>query len=108
VKADWKADPDKLLTEFKGWVAKEKISTAAELDKGLADKDVHDFSLLEIQAEVMNTVGGQEARHRTLAAADKQLQEALKLFPKAGELLAQRRNQPLPKVEAKDQGKGRG
>jgi len=108
IKADWKPDPDKLLAEFKGWVTKEKISTPEEMDKGLADKDVRAFSLLEISAEAMNTVGGQEARHRTLAAADKQLQEALKLFPKAGELLAQRRGQTLPKVETKDQGKGRG
>jgi len=108
VTAAWKADPNKLLGEFKDWVVKEKISTVPEIEKGLAEPGVRDFSLLEIQAEVMNTVGGQEARHRTLAAADRQLQEALKLFPKAGELLAQRRNQSLPKVEVKEQGKGKG
>jgi hypothetical protein len=108
VKADWRADPAKMIEDFKRWVVQQKISTAEEIDKGLADKDVRDFSLLEIRAEIMNTIGGQEARHRTLAAADRQLQEALKLFPKAGELLAQRRTQAFPKVEVKDAPKGKG
>jgi carboxyl-terminal processing protease len=108
VKADWRADANKMLEDFKRWVIQEKISTADEMDKGLADAGVREFSLLEIRAEVMNTIGGQEARHRTLAAADRQLQEALKLFPKAGELLAQRRTQAFPKVEAKEAPKGKG
>lgn len=108
VTADWRADPAKMIEEFKRWVVREKISTSDEIDKGLADKDVRDFSLLEIRAEIMNTIGGQEARHRTLASADHQLQEALKLFPKAGELLAQRRSQAFPKVEVKEAPKTKG
>ncbi len=61
--------------------------------------------MLQIRAEVMNTVGGQEARHRILAEGDSQLQEALKLFGQAAEMLAQRR-ELAPKVERGTQTKG--
>jgi carboxyl-terminal processing protease len=105
--SDWKPDAAKLLDEFKSWSVKEKVATADDMAKGMQDKATQDFSLLEIRAEVLNAIQGQEARHRTLAAADQQLQEALKLFPKANDLLAQRRAQ-LPKIETKEAPKGKG
>ncbi|HEY7216458.1 MAG TPA: hypothetical protein VIC28_17685, partial [Thermoanaerobaculia bacterium] len=55
-------------------------------------------SLLQIRAELMNTVAGQEARHRVLSQGDEQLQKALSLFDRAANMYAQRRELG-PKVE---------
>ena len=88
------------------WLIKEKIATQDEVDKNLAKQDVRDYSILQIRAELINAIGGQEARHRVLAEGDVQLQEALKLFDRAADMLAQRREQGAPKVERGTQTKG--
>ncbi len=87
---DWQPGPA-VLAEFRDWVAKEKIATAAELDKAYAEPGSTDFSLLQIRAEVLNSGFGQEARHRVIAQGDKQIAAAMGLFDRAGELLAQRK-----------------
>jgi carboxyl-terminal processing protease len=87
---DWKPGAA-VLEEFRAWVEKEKIATAAELDRAYAEPGSTDFSLLQIRAEVLNSAFGQEARHRVIAQGDKQIAAALGLFERAGELLAQRK-----------------
>lgn len=88
--ADWKPDPQALVDEFRNWLLSEKVATAEELE-AFQKESVREYSLLQIRAELMNSVGGQEARHRVLAQGDPQIQKALSLFPKAAEMLAQRR-----------------
>lgn len=105
VTRDWKPDANKVLDELGKWLVKEKLATQEEVDKNLPDPSVRDASMLQIRAELMNTVGGQEARHRVLSEGDVQLQEALKLFGKAAEMMAQRR-ELTPKIERGTQTKG--
>jgi carboxyl-terminal processing protease len=105
VTANWKPDQDKVVNEFGQWLVKEKLATQDEIQKNLTQKDVRDYSLLQIRAELMNAVGGQEARHRTLSEGDIQLQQALKLFDRASTMLSQRREM-APKIERGTQTKG--
>jgi hypothetical protein len=105
VTKDWKPDQAKILDEFGRWLIKEKLATQDELDKNLTQKDVRDYSLLQIRAELMNAAAGQEARHRVLSEGDKQLQQALGLFDRAANMYAQRRELG-PKVERGTQTKG--
>jgi carboxyl-terminal processing protease len=91
ITADWKPDQAKIIEELRGWLVKEKFATAEQVAEGLASQASRDGSMLQIRAELMNTVAGQEARHRTLSEGDKQLQEALGMFNQAATLLAQRR-----------------
>ena len=67
------------------------MATAKEVEEAFAAARLGDYSLLQIRAEVLNTVFGQEARHRAVAQGDKQIAAAMGLFDRAGELLAQRR-----------------
>jgi carboxyl-terminal processing protease len=90
VTADWKPEPEALIDEFRNWLLSEKIATAEELE-AFQKESVREYSFLQIHAELMNSVGGQEARHRVLAQGDPQIQKALSLFPRAAEMLAQRR-----------------
>jgi hypothetical protein len=106
VTASWKPDPDKLLTEFGQWLIKEKVATREEVEKNLANQELRDGSVLQIRAELMNAAAGQEARHRVLSEGDIQLQQALKLFDRAANMLAQRREKGAPKVEQGTQTKG--
>ncbi|HEX5760187.1 MAG TPA: S41 family peptidase [Thermoanaerobaculia bacterium] len=87
---DWRPGPA-VLEEFKRWLVSEEMATAKEVEEGFAPPNRADYSLLQIRAEVLNSGFGQEARHRVIAQGDKQIAEALKLFDRAGELLAQRR-----------------
>lgn len=105
VTKDWNPDAGKVVDEFSRWLVKEKLASQEEVDKNLTQQDVRDDSLLQIRAELMNTVAGQEARHRVLSQGDKQLQEALRLFERAASMLAQRRELG-PKVERGTQTKG--
>jgi carboxyl-terminal processing protease len=105
VTKNWQPDQAKVLDEFGKWLVKEKLATQDEVDKNLTEKDIRDYSMLQIRAELMNTVGGQEARHRVLSEGDVQLQEALKLFGRASEMMAQRR-ELAPKIERGTQTKG--
>jgi carboxyl-terminal processing protease len=88
--ADWKPGDD-VLQQFRAWASKESLATAQDLDEAFKQKDVRDYALLEIRAEVMNSAFGQEARHRVLASGDKQIATALNQFGRAAEMLAQRR-----------------
>lgn len=87
---DWKPGPE-VLTDFRKWVAEQSISTSQELEKEFADARLRDQVLLQIRAEVLNSVAGQEARHRALAQADKQIQTALSQFDRAAALQAERK-----------------
>jgi carboxyl-terminal processing protease len=109
IKADWKPGPE-LVQEFRDWVVKEKIATAQEIDEALANDKVRDYSQLQVRAEVLNNLFGQEARHRALAEGDKQLQQALNLFDRAATMLAQRQELalPNPRIQRSDESpKGR-
>ena len=89
-----------MLDEFRNWLNKEKIATDQEVDEAFAKPDVQDYSAMQIRAEVMNGLFGQEARHRVLAEGDKQIQSALGLFEKAADLFAKRESLAAnPKVE---------
>jgi carboxyl-terminal processing protease len=105
VKADWKPDADKLLAEFSQWLIKEKLATPEEVQKNLTQKEIRDGSVLQIRAEIANNTSGQEARHRVLSEGDVQLQQALKLFDRAANMLAQRK-ELTPKVQQGTQTKG--
>ena len=105
VTKDWDPDRAKVTDEFGRWLVKEKLATQDEVDKNLSQEDVRRDSLLQIRAELMNTVAGQEARHRVLAQGDEQLQEALRLFGRAADMYAQRREMG-PKVERGSPTKG--
>ena len=84
----WRPGPE-LEQELREWVVAEKIATAEEAAE--ASDELRAFSLLQVRAEVLNVVFGQEARHRALSEGDEQLQAALKLFDQAAKMLAQRR-----------------
>jgi len=88
---DW-APPAGLLDEFAAWLVEEDLSTADEVAEQLKSPEAREFSLRQIHAEIANAAFGQQERHRVLAGSDRQIQEALKLFPKATTLLAQRRD----------------
>ncbi|HVT60776.1 MAG TPA: S41 family peptidase [Thermoanaerobaculia bacterium] len=87
---DWKPSPD-VLNEFRSWLAQEKIASPEEVKDALAKPETRDYALLEIRAEVLGIPFGQEAKHRVLAGADKQIETALGQFDKAAALLNQRR-----------------
>jgi carboxyl-terminal processing protease len=106
VTRDWKPDADKVVNEFRDWLVKEKIATPEQVAEAMAKQEVRDGSLLQIRAELLNSVAGQEARHRVISEGDKQLQSALGLFDQASQLLAQRRELG-PKVNREASPKGR-
>lgn len=83
--------PAEMLDDFERWLVEdEKLASAAEVEEGLAEESAREFVLRQIHAEIFNAAFGQEARHRVLTAGDTQVQTALGLFDRAGELLAQR------------------
>src|SRR5436305_1939728 len=105
VKADWKPDANKVIAELSQWLIKEKLATQEEMDKNLTKQEVRDSVILQIRAEIANSTSGQEARHRVLSEGDIQLQQALKLFDRAANMYAQRREKG-PKIEQGSQTKG--
>ena len=88
---DW-TPPAGLVDEFGKWLVAEDLATAEKVGEQLNDAEAREFSLHQIHAEIANAAWGQQERHRALAQSDRQIQEALKLFPKAATLLAQRRD----------------
>jgi carboxyl-terminal processing protease len=109
IKADWRPGLE-LVQEFRDWVVKEKIATAQEIDEALQKDEIRDYSQLQIRAEVMNSLFGQEARHRVLTEGDKQLQAALNLFGRAATMLSQRQElgAPNPRIQRSEESpKGR-
>jgi carboxyl-terminal processing protease len=93
--ADWRPGPE-LVQELRDWVVKEKIATAQEIDEALQKEEIRDYSQLQVRAEIMNSLFGQEARHRVLSEGDTQLQSALNLFGRAATMLAQRQELGVP------------
>lgn len=96
---DWKPEAA-VLDEFKRWLVAEKLATDAEITAGFGQKDVPADSLLQVQAAVLNSAFGEEARHRVMASGDRQIQAALGLFGRARELRAQRRSRPVASAAA--------
>ena len=105
---EWRPGAE-LVQEFRDWVVKEKIATAQEIDEALQKDEIRDYSHLQIRAEVMNSLFGQEARHRVLSEGDKQLQAALNLFGRAATMLAQRQELGVanPRIQRDVSPKGR-
>jgi len=92
-----------VLDEFRTWLNKEKIATNQEVDEAFAKPEVRDDSAMQIRAEVLNGLFGQEARHRVLSEGDKQIQAAMGLFEKAADLFAKRESLAAnPKIERAD------
>ncbi|HSK78176.1 MAG TPA: S41 family peptidase [Thermoanaerobaculia bacterium] len=106
ITANWKPDQAKIIEELREWLVKEKFATAEQVAEGLAQQEARDGSMLQIRAELLTTVAGQEARHRTLSEGDTQLQQALGLFDQAATLLAQRREM-RPTVDREVSPKGK-
>ena len=86
----WRPEPA-LLDEFARWVAERDIDDAEGVAKGLAEEADRALALRQIRAEALASRFGVEASHQVLAEGDAQIQRALELFPRAAELLAQRR-----------------
>ncbi|HSN88186.1 MAG TPA: S41 family peptidase [Thermoanaerobaculia bacterium] len=106
ITADWKPDQAKIIEELREWLVKEKFATAEQVAEGLTQQEARDGSMLQIRAELLTTVAGQEARHRTLSEGDTQLQQALGLFDQAATMLAQRREM-RPTVDREVSPKGK-
>jgi carboxyl-terminal processing protease len=88
---DWTPGPE-LLQEFRDWLVHESIASPEEIKDALLTQATRDYAVVEIRAEMLNIAFGQEARHRVLAKADKQLGAALGEFDHAAALLSQRRD----------------
>jgi carboxyl-terminal processing protease len=100
---DWQAN-DEVLAEFRSWLEREREKAAAEaasepngevreepLDEAFTDPAAREYSRRRITAEVMNAAYGQQAWHQAMSRGDRQIQEATKLFDRAAEMLAERR-----------------
>jgi carboxyl-terminal processing protease len=95
---DWRPAPE-LVDEFAKWLVEQKIDTAEAVAAGLADEAHRAYALRQIRADALSSKFGIEASHQALAEGDLQIQEALRLFDRAAELLAQRAARPdLPRV----------
>lgn len=86
---DWRPEPV-LVEEFERWLVEEKVDSAEDAAKGLADEAVRASVLRQVRADVMSTAFGLEASHAVLAEGDTQLQSALRQFDSAAELLTRR------------------
>jgi carboxyl-terminal processing protease len=86
----WRPEPG-LVDEFARWLVERKVDTEADVGKGLEGEADRAFALRQIRAEALASRYGVQASHQVLAEGDAQIQAALGLFPKAAELLAQRR-----------------
>jgi carboxyl-terminal processing protease len=87
---DWQPGPE-VLDDFRAFVTREKIATPQEIQEGFAKPDIRDYAFLQLRAEIISSAFGQEARSRVLTAADRQVKAAMGLFPRAAQMLAQRR-----------------
>ncbi len=87
---NWEPNDD-VLAEFRDWLVSQKLESADEAAKVLADPDQSRYVKLQIRADVLGTRYGIQASHEVLARGDNQIQAALSLFPRAAALLAQRR-----------------
>jgi carboxyl-terminal processing protease len=88
---DWRPGPE-VLQEFERWVASDgMVDSTSELDAALEDATTRTQVLARIRAEALNATLGNDARYRAIAEHDHQIQEALRMFGKATELLAMRK-----------------
>jgi carboxyl-terminal processing protease len=87
---EWRPD-DRILAEFRDWLAVEKLETPEQADAMLAEPSNREFTLRQIRAEALGSRFGIEAAHQVLTEGDEQIQAALGLFPRAAALLSQRR-----------------
>ncbi len=102
---DWTPPPG-LLDEFEKWLVNQKIDSAEDVASGLTAAGDVDSALRQIRAEVLASKFGIEASHQVLSAGDAQIQAALSLFPRAAELLAERKAKgDAPQVAAADPAK---
>jgi carboxyl-terminal processing protease len=102
---DWRPEPA-ILDEFSRWLVAKGIDTAEDVAAGLADEAVRAHALRQIRAEALASKYGIEAAHQVLAEGDAQIQSALSMFPRAAELLAERRARgDLPRVAAAQPGR---
>ncbi|RMH22027.1 MAG: S41 family peptidase [Acidobacteria bacterium] len=98
----WQPPPD-LLQQFFDFLQANGVASAEEIAEGLADAESRALVQRQIVADVMNAEVGPEASHRVMAAGDVQIQQALALFDRAAQLLAERRalgSDVPPDVEA--------
>ena len=93
-----------MLAEFERWVAREgMVDDVAELDAALKDEKTRAQVLARIRAETLNATLGNDARYRALAEEDHQIQEALRQFPRAAEILALRKGERVdPRVAERE------
>ncbi len=95
----WRPEPE-MLDEFERWLIEEELATAEEVSEHLGEAESHRYLETMIRSEVLHSEFGRADQHRAIAEADKMIQEALRLFDRAGELRAQReRLDHTPKVE---------
>ena len=87
---EWRPD-EPVLGEFRDWLIAEELSTPEEVAEGFAVEGAGGDALMRIRSEVFNALWGQDASHRVRAEGDAQIQRALELFDRAGDLLARRR-----------------
>jgi carboxyl-terminal processing protease len=86
---DWKPGDD-VLDEFAAWAASEELGSAEELAEAFESADARKQALVQIQAEVFNSVFGLTEGHRVIAFNDVQVEKAMSLFEEAAELLETR------------------
>ncbi len=85
----WHPD-EALLAEFRQWLLNEKIADEDFLEKMFADPQALEVAKRQIHSDIFNSAFGTEAAHQVLTAGDAQIQDALKLFDQAAQLLAVR------------------
>ncbi len=85
----WKPDAA-VMADFGTWLEKKKLATDKEVSKAYGASDTKGYIERQIEAEIANAEFGSEARFKILADGDSQIEAALKLFPQASHLLAER------------------
>ena len=66
------------------------VDDPADIEKGMQDAKVRSALVERIRAEAMNATLGNDVRYRVVAQDDHQIQEGLRLFDRATQLLARR------------------
>ena len=69
------------------------VDDSNDIEKGLQDPKTRSALTERIRAEVMNATLGNDVRYRIVAESDHQIQEGLRLFDRATQLLAQRKGE---------------
>jgi carboxyl-terminal processing protease len=101
---DWYPSAD-TLASFESWLVDEEIASEQEVvealgKEGKTPSEPGSYLSTMIRSEVLHLRYGKEAQQRAIAEGDKVIQEALRLFDRASELLAQRESlERAPRVE---------